>query len=213
LAGAPDLVQRRPFSWKKLPGQRCNPARVEDGERIESDRLYTPLGNAVRSKGGRKKDQKEKKFIRLRQRAAEIGRKQLVAELGVDRANFRRCWQGGGLCVSIGSEPLTRIGAEELTTLPVEALERQGWRRAAKRSAVRFGAAACYGWVRIGSQSTMHESPLKRSPVFSWRHSDYSQEYSAKLRGAPKAHCRSNLSDRHCLRSQEILCSCYPKRP
>jgi hypothetical protein len=45
--------------------------------------------------------------------------------------------------VSIGSELLTRIGAEELTTLPVEALERQGWRRAAKRSAVRLGAAAC----------------------------------------------------------------------
>jgi hypothetical protein len=38
---------------------------------------------------------------------------------------------------------LTRIGFEELTTLEVEALERQGWRRAAKHSAVRLGAAAC----------------------------------------------------------------------
>ena len=53
---------------------------------------------------------------------------------------------GGGIhaaMVSIGSEPLTRIGFEELTTLEVEALERQGWRRAAERSAVRLGAAAC----------------------------------------------------------------------
>jgi hypothetical protein len=51
--------------------------------------------------------------------------------------------QGAGAGVSIGCEPLTRIGFEELTTLEVEALERQGWRRAAKHSAVRLGAAAC----------------------------------------------------------------------
>jgi metal-dependent amidase/aminoacylase/carboxypeptidase family protein len=45
--------------------------------------------------------------------------------------------------LSIGSELLTRIGVEELTTLNVEVLERQGWRGAAKLGAVRLGAAAC----------------------------------------------------------------------
>jgi hypothetical protein len=49
----------------------------------------------------------------------------------------------GKLGVSIGAELLTRIGAEELTTLQVEALEGHDWRRAAKRSAVRLGAPAC----------------------------------------------------------------------
>jgi hypothetical protein len=45
--------------------------------------------------------------------------------------------------VSIGSELLTRIGSEELTTLQDRLMKRQGWRRAAKRSAGRLGAAAC----------------------------------------------------------------------
>ena len=47
--------------------------------------------------------------------------------------------------MSIGSEPLVRIGAADLTTLLVEALERQGWRRAAKRSAEGLGATAVNG--------------------------------------------------------------------
>ena len=40
-----------------------------------------------------------------------------------------------------GSELLTRIGAEELPTLQVARVGRQGWRRGAKRSAGRLGAA------------------------------------------------------------------------
>jgi hypothetical protein len=39
-------------------------------------------------------------------------------------------------------EGLTRIGVEELTALSVVRRQRQGWRRAAQRSAGRFGAGA-----------------------------------------------------------------------
>ena len=68
-------------------------------------------------------------------------------------------------------EPVTRIGFEELTTLYAVMPQRQGWRRAAQRSAGRLGAGARAfggsgwtpidtkgveigaGWLRIGQMS------------------------------------------------------------
>jgi len=50
-------------------------------------------------------------------------------------------------------EPVTRIGFEELTTLYAVMPQRQGWRRAAQRSAGRLGAGARAfggsGWTPI----------------------------------------------------------------
>src|SRR5262245_47226 len=49
--------------------------------------------------------------------------------------------------LSNGTEPVTRIGVEELTTARVVELRRRAWRRAAQRSAGRLGACACFWWV------------------------------------------------------------------
>src|SRR5262245_12448662 len=55
--------------------------------------------------------------------------------------------QDYGKGLSNGTEPVTRIGVEELTTARVVELRRRAWRRAAQRSAGRLGACACFWWV------------------------------------------------------------------
>jgi len=59
--------------------------------------------------------------------------------------------------VSNSVEPVTRIGFEELTTLYAVMPQRQGWRRAAQRSAGRLGAGARAfggsGWTPIDSRT------------------------------------------------------------
>jgi hypothetical protein len=44
--------------------------------------------------------------------------------------------------VSIGTEPLTRIGVEELATLWVVTTQRRAWRREAQRAPEGLGAFA-----------------------------------------------------------------------
>ena len=71
-----------------------------------------------------------------------------------DATEAQTTCSGCARTVSNGSEGLTRIGVEELTTLQVVRSQRQGWRRAAQRSAGGLGAGARRWWVTIGSRST-----------------------------------------------------------